>query len=310
MARQFLPEGMELEVVAPDVDASDLAAAMKRADVMMGFVERPLPPSVIEAMASLKLVQLLSAGYDKVDIEAMRRLRLPVATNGGANAVAVAEHAIMLMLAVYRKLVELNAKVRRDEWRTGSLGTGGLYEIAGKTVGLIGLGMIGREVAKRLRAFEANVIYHDIARLAPEAERELGVSYCDFDQLIAAADIVSLHTPLTPQTRHMIGKQQLERMKPSAILINTARGALVDNEALADAIRGGVIAGAGLDTTDPEPPPPGFPLLTMPNVTVTPHTAGPTVDSWPKRLRNAYANIARVAAGEKPLWVIPELRDL
>ena len=268
----------------PSESEERLAAAFAEADVMMGFVERTLSERLLNAMGNMKLVQLLSAGYDKVDTDAMRKSGLPVATNGGANAVAVAEHAIMSMLAVSRKLVELNTKVRNGEWRSGSLGTGGLHEIAGQTVGLLGMGMIGREVSKRLACFEASVIYHDIIRIPPADEERLSVRYVSLDDLLESADIVSLHVPLTPQTRHIIGRAQLDRMKRSAILVNTARGGLIDPDALYEALSDGRIAGAGLDTVEPEPPAPDNPLLSLPNAIVTPHTAGPTVESLAEAL--------------------------
>lgn len=310
LADSLRPEGVELEVVAEGADEEDLARAVARADVLMGFVQRPLSPRVWRAAASLKLIQLISAGYDAIDVEVARQLRVPVATNGGANAVAVAEHAILLMLAVYRDLANLNARVKSGGWRQTTPGAHPLYELEGKTVGLVGLGMIGREVAKRLRAFEARVVFYDVCRPLPEVEEALGVSYLDFADVLRSSDIVSLHLPLSPQTRHLIGKAELRAMKRSAVLINTCRGGVVDSQALYEALRDGVIAGAGLDTVEPEPPPPDFPLLSLPNVIATPHTAGPTVDSWPKRFRNAFANVQRLAAGQKPSWIIPEMRDL
>ncbi len=311
LAQELLPPGMELTVLGQEASEDELAGAIASADVMMGFVQRPLPPRAVAALGSLKLLQFLSAGYDALDLEAARKHRLPVANNGGANAVAVAEHAIMLMLAVYRNLVILHERVKTGGWKPGAvLGAIKLYELAGKTVGLVGLGMIGREVAKRLRAFEANVVYYDVFRAAPAVEAELGVTYVPFAELLPQVDVLSLHVPLSAETRNLIGRRELHQMKRSAILINTCRGGVVDTEALYEALRDGIIAAAGLDTVEPEPPPPDLPLLQLPNVTITPHTAGPTVDSWPKRLRNAYANIQRVAAGQQPLWIIPELRDL
>jgi phosphoglycerate dehydrogenase-like enzyme len=152
--------------------------------------------------------------------------------------------------------------------------------------------------------------YYDVARPDPTMEEFLGVQYAEFPALLRSADILSLHVQLSPETHHMIGAEQLRVMKRSAVLINTCRGGVVDGEALYEALHNGIIAGAGLDTLEQEPPPADYPLLSLPSVTITPHSAGPTVDSWPKRIRNAYANIQRIAAGQPPLWVIPELRDL
>ncbi|GIX48853.1 MAG: hypothetical protein KatS3mg131_3064 [Candidatus Tectimicrobiota bacterium] len=231
-------------------------------------------------------------------------------TNGGANAVAVAEHAIMLMLAVYRKLIAYHANVAAGRWHQGLPRAADVFELAGKRVGLIGLGQIGEQVARRLRAFEARVLYYDPVRRATAEERRLGVEYLPLEALLESADIVSLHVPLNAATRGLIDARALARMKPKAVLINTSRGAVVEEEALVAALQQGRLLGAGLDTLAQEPPDPGHPLLKLPNVVLTPHSAGPTVESFDKRFRNGYANIERVAAGLPPRWVIPEMRDL
>jgi len=310
LAREMLPAGFELTMCGLDVGEEELAKAIGEADFLTGIIGRPLPQAVLANMGHLKLLQLLSAGYDAIDIEAMRRLRLPVATNGGANAIAVAEHAIMLMLAVYRDLANLNNRVKLGGWQKGRLGAQESHELTGKTVGIVGMGMIGREVAKHLRGFDTTMLYYDVIRADQAVEQALGVQYTPLADLLRAADVVTVHVPLLPSTRGLIGRAELALMKPTALLINTARGGLVDQDALYEALRGGVIAGAGLDTVEPEPPPADLPLFALPNLTVTPHVAGPTVESWPRRLRNGYANIQRVAAGQPPLWVIPEMRDL
>jgi len=185
-----------------------------------------------------------------------------------------------------------------------------IYELEDKTVGLVGLGNIGRQVARRVKAFDAQVIYYDTFRLSPQEEGKLGVQYAPLDTLLATADIVSLHVPLNESTRHIIDAQALGRMKSKAIVINTCRGEVIDEQALIEALQHRQILGAGLDTQAKEPPDPNNPLLTLPNVTLTPHSAGPTVDSYHKRFHNGYANIERVARGQPPLWVIPEMRDL
>jgi glyoxylate reductase/D-3-phosphoglycerate dehydrogenase len=224
--------------------------------------------------------------------------------------VAVAEHAIMLMLAVYRKLVTFHQNVAGGRWHQGIPRTVNIFELEGKTVGLVGLGNIGRQVARRVQAFDAQVIYYDAVRPSPQEEVQLGVQYAPLDTLLATADIVSLHVPLNESTRHMIDAQALGRMKPTGIVINTCRGEVIEEHALIDALQKGRILGAGLDTQTKEPPDPENPLLRLPNVTLTPHSAGPTVDSFRKRFQNGYANIARVARGELPLWIIPEMHDL
>jgi phosphoglycerate dehydrogenase-like enzyme len=233
-----------------------------------------------------------------------------VCQNGGANSVAVAEHTIMLILAVYRKLVTFHQNVAQGRWHDGIPRSVDIFELEGKTVGLVGLGHIGQQVARRLKPFDADLIYYDAFRRSPEEEERLGIRYVPFNTLLDTADVVSLHVPLNDSTRQMINADALGRMKPKAILINTCRGEVVDEPALIGALKRGRILGAGLDTQEQEPADPANPLLTLPNVTLTPHTAGPTIDSFRKRFQNGYANVERVARGQSPWWVIPEMRDL
>jgi phosphoglycerate dehydrogenase-like enzyme len=309
LAQTMKPPAFQLHHLPPQASVEDIAAATRQADYLLGFV-RFLPDEAFRQASRLKLVQVLSAGYDRVNIAGARAVRVPVCSNGGANSVAVAEHAIMLMLAVYRKLVVYHQNVAAGRWHQGLPRVVDVYELEGKTVGLVGLGHIGQQVARRLKAFDATVVYYDIFRQSPEDEARLGVRYVPFDTLLETADIVSLHVPLNHDTRGLIDAQALARMRSKAILINTCRGEVVQEEALIDALSQGRILGAGLDTLSQEPPDPASPLFTLPNVTLTPHSAGPTVDSFRKRFQNGYANIQRVADGKPPLWVIPEMRDL
>ena len=309
LAERMKPSGFTLHQLPSNASATDIATAMREAEYLLGFV-RFLPDEAYTQAKRLKLVQVLSAGYDRVNIAGARAARVPICSNGGANSVAVAEHAIMLMLAVYRKLVLYHQNVAAGRWMQGMPRTEDVFELEGKTVGLVGLGNIGQQVAKRLRGFDAKVIYYDAFRRTPEEETQLNVQYVPLETLLETADVVSLHVPLNHDTQGMIDAKALARMKPKAILINTCRGEVVQEEALIDALRQGRILAAGLDTQAKEPADPDNPLLTLPNVTLTPHSAGPTVDSFRKRFHNGYANIQRVASGQPPLWVIPEMRDL
>lgn len=309
LAETMKPEGFRLQSLAPTATPADIAAAMRDAEYLMGFV-RHLPDEAFLQAKRLKMVQVLSAGYDQVNIAGAREARVPVCTNGGANSVAVAEHAIMLILAVYRKLVTFHQNVAAGRWHQGIPRTVDVYELEGKTVGLVGLGNIGQQVARRLQPFDVNIIYYDVMRRSTAEEERLGAQYVSLDTLLASADVVSLHVPLNDFTREMIDAKALAQMKPKAILINTCRGEVVHEEALIEALRTGQILAAGLDTQAREPADPANPLLTLPNVTLTPHSAGPTVDSFRKRFGNGYANIQRVANGQAPLWVIPEMRDI
>jgi len=309
LVREMKPAGFTLQMLPPSASAEEIAAAIRDAEYLLGF-PRFLPDEAYTEAKRLKLLQVLSAGYDYVNIAGARKARIPICANGGANSVAVAEHAVMLMLAVYRKLVMFHQNVAAGQWHQGIPRTVHIYELEGKTVGLMGLGNIGAQVARRVKAFDAQVIYYDASRRSPQEEAQLGVQYVPFETLLESADIVSLHVPLNESTRHMIDAQALSRMKPTAIVINTCRGEVIDESALIDALQHGRILAAGLDTLAKEPPDPTNPLLTFQNVTLTPHSAGPTVDSYHKRFHNGYANIERVARGHAPLWIIPEMHDL
>ncbi len=308
-AQRMSPAGFTLQMMPATASAEDIAAALREAEYLVGFV-RFLPNEAYTRAPRLKLVQVLSAGYDRVNIAGARQARVPICSNGGANSVAVAEHTIMLILAVYRKLMAFHQNVASGRWHEGIPRSVDIFELEAKTVGLVGLGYIGQQVARRLQAFDTEVIYYDTYRRSPEDEARLGLRYVPFTTLLETADVVSLHVPLNDSTRHLINADALGRMKAKAILINTCRGEVVDEGALINVLQQGRILGAGLDTQEQEPADPTNPLLTLPNVTLTPHSAGPTVDSFRKRFQNGYANIQRVAQGQPPLWIIPEMRDL
>jgi phosphoglycerate dehydrogenase-like enzyme len=305
LARALTPPGFEL--VVAEVGTPQFYEAAADAEYYLGLA-RHMGGEFFRSAPRLRLVQLLSAGYDHVDIEAARKAKVPVANNGGANAVAVAEHTLMLMMAVLKRLVRYHNEVVAGQWRASAPADTRIYELAGKTLGVVGLGNIGKKVARRAAAFDMDVRYHDIVRLTEDEEDMLGVRFMLLTELLAAADVVSLHVPLTSATRGLIGARELRVMKPSAILINTCRGPVVDETALHQALREGRIAGAGLDVLVDEPPAPAHPLFALPSVTFTPHTAGPTWENWTARFRNGFDNIQRVAAGRLPRWVVPELQ--
>jgi phosphoglycerate dehydrogenase-like enzyme len=306
VARSLVPAGFELVVV--DAGTPEFTAALPDAAYYVGFPRAELNSEFFKAAPGLKLVQLISAGYDRLDVAAAKRAGVPIANNGGSNSVAVAEHTLMLMLAVYRKLSWHHANVVTGKWRVGDFASHRLYELEGKTLGIVGLGTIGKKVARRAAAFGMRILYYDIARLAEDAEDALGVRFVLLPELLRTSDIVSLHVPLNDATRNMISTRELGMMQPSGVLINTCRGPVVDEAALHTALTSGRIAAAGLDVMVEEPPIANHPLFGLENVTFTPHMAGPTWDNWFKAFRNAFDNVQRVARGERPLWVIPELR--
>ena len=189
-------------------------------------------------------MQLLSAGYDTVDIEAARGAGIPVCNNGGANSTAVSEHAILLMMAVARRLVWQHESVAAGRWRGNDLAGTKLYELRDKTLGIIGLGAIGKKVARLANAFGMKVHYYDIRRVSEAEEDALNVRFKLLGEILRNADIVSLHVPLTPASRHMIGAAELAQMKPTAYLINTCRGPVIDEAALTAALTDGTASPA------------------------------------------------------------------
>ena len=305
VAREMTPSGFDLAVVP--AASAEYRDAMADAEYLVGFVDGLVNKELFQTGPKLRLVQLLSAGYDQADLDAARSARVPVCNNGGANSVAVSEHAVLLMLAVSRQLVRQHTSVAAGNWRGNQ--TPRVHELREKTLGIVGLGTIGKKTARLAQAFGMNVIYYDITRLPEDQADLLDVRFRLLGELMREADVVSLHTPLNESTRHLIGAEELALMKPSAILVNTARGPVVDEVALHKALTDGTIMAAGLDVFDQEPPEPDNPLFTLDNVILTAHLAGPTFESNSARVRNAFDNVQRVARGGAPLWVVPELED-
>lgn len=307
IARELLPPS--LDAVIARHGTPEFQAALADAVCLVGFGDGTMDDAFYQSAPHLKLVQLLSAGYDRCDIEAARRAGVPICNNGGANSTAVAEHAILLMLAVCRRIVWQHTNVAAGRWRGNNVEDVKLYELKGRTLGIIGLGTIGKKTARLAQAFGMHVQYYDTRRLTEEEADNLDVRFALLEEVLRTSDIVSLHVPLSKETRHMMGAAQFRMMKPSAYLINTCRGPVVDESAMIEALRDGIIAGAGLDVFDQEPPPPNNPLFALQNVVLTAHFAGPTWDNQYTRFRNAFDNCQRVIRGEKPLWIIPELQD-
>ena len=271
--RELLPESQfELEAV----DTPEAYDAMTDAEIMILRIFKA-PAEVIERNKNLKMILRWGAGYDSVDIQAAGERGILVTNTPGANAGAVAELAVMLMLAVGRKLLCHHESLRQGEWSKNTF-LNSSYSLNNKIVGIIGAGNIGRQVAKRVQAFGAKTQYYDEFKLTPAMETEFSLPYVTFEELIKTSDIITLHIPLTDQTKHIIGAKELERTKPGAIVINTARGGLVDDCALAAAVRDGRLRGAGLDGVEREPLSPDDELLQDPNIIVTPHVGGGTAD--------------------------------
>lgn len=288
---------------------SDVAVAMSEAKGAEGYeqqlaeadfimtISMRVDKELLESAKKLRLVHLWGVGFDKIDVEACKAKGVPVARTTGANSVSVAEHAVMLMLAVYRKLIKGDQLLRAGVWPRYELRMSS-YELFGKRVGLVGFGQIGQKVAQRLKGFETETYYYDVFRPSPEREAELGVrGSLELDELLTTCDVVSLHCPLTDETNKMMNAAMFKRMKSTAILINTARGAIVNERDLYEALKNNEILGAGLDVFDPEPPAPGNPLNALDNVILLPHLASATRDTSAAMAKVVLENVANVIGG-------------
>lgn len=260
---------------------------------------------------NLKFIQVEGVGFDKIDLAAAKEKGIVVCNNKGINKEAVAEHTVGLMLAGLRRTA-LDDRIYR---RKGGAIAGkdhfakGEWELYGKTVGFVGLGDIGKEAAKRLANWGCTLLYYDIRRQPEETEKELNIKYAELDEILAEADIVSIHVPVTKETAGMVNKDFLGKMKKTALLINTARGDLIDNEALVWALENDIIYGAALDVITPEPASLDHILLNMSDnamdkLTITPHVGGTTNEVLYKMLTWSIANVERYLKGEEPLNIL------
>ena len=255
------------------------------------------------AAARLKIISRWGVGYDSIDIPAATREGIVVAYTPGLLNEAVADYAMSLLFALARRVHEGHQTLRTGAWKP----TWG-HDIGGKTLGLIGCGRIGQAVAKRASGFDMELLAYD-PEPHPEAQR-LGVRFVSLEELLAQSDFVSLHAALTPETRGLMGAAQLRQMKPSAYLINTSRGALLDEAALVRALREGWIAGAALDAFITEPLPPEHPFIHVPNILITPHQASFGFDTGARVSEAAAVALIAVKAGLRPKWVVnPDVFD-
>jgi lactate dehydrogenase-like 2-hydroxyacid dehydrogenase len=286
----------------------ELVQACKHNDALLSVGHEHLDKEFLEACSHLKVIALFSVGFDKVDVATATRLGIPVGNTPGVLSAATADTAFLLMLAVSRKAFHLHKKILRGQWNyydpVANLG----IELAGKTIGILGLGKIGYEMAKRCRgAYDMKVIYHN-RKPNPTAEAELNATYVSFEELLSQSDVISVHTALTPDTKGLFNSSAFDKMRPNAIFINTARGGIHDEEALREALESGKIWGAGLDVTNPEPMAADNPLLQMPNTAILPHIGSATVESREAMARLAAENIIAGLQGKPlPYPVNPEV---
>ena len=300
-------KGQSVEVISVvDMSPAEIHAAISRADILLGdyTFEYKITAETVRDASRLKLIQQPSVGVQHIDLDACRAKRIPVANAAGANDRSVAEHTIMLAMMLLKKALYFHSRTEKGEWTQREAFEVGVYELSGKRWGIVGMGRIGRELAWRLRHFEVEVLYYDIDPLPEDQEGSLGVKSVPLDKLIRKSDIVSLHLPLTPETRHMISAESLRQMKPGSYIINVARGELIDETALAEALNTGRLAGAGIDVFSQEPLNRANPLLKCRNVVLTPHLAGTTNEARARIIEVSVKNMLGVLGGQKPFNVV------
>ncbi|MCR5845535.1 MAG: 2-hydroxyacid dehydrogenase [bacterium] len=311
--RKFLPsldivERVEAVVAPRGASDEEIIAQAGDADFIVADAISPVSAALMDAFPSLKLIHSEGVAYNAIDVAAAAERSIAVCNNAGVNAGAVAEQAVLLMLACLRHAVEGDAAVRAgcQIQMKERLMVEGLRELGDCKVGLIGLGAIGSQTALRLRAFGCEVAYWNRNRRSPEREAELDVSYMPLDVLASTCDIVSIHVPVAPETENLVDEAFLASMKSDSILINTARGEIVDQFALARALENGTIGAAGLDTLSPEPVQLDHPLLGLSEeasrrLVLSPHIGGITLGMFRRAWTTIWENIARVADGEEPI---------
>ena len=278
-------------------DTQEKMHAVTDADMIILRVLK-MPKESFEYFTNLKMVMRWGVGYDSVDIEEAGRRGIMVCNTPGANAYAVAELAVGLMIDLGRNIFGYYNNIKNNNWDRNVFPSN--QSLNGKTVGLVGGGNIGRQVAKRVQAFGSKVCYYDAFRLPEAVEQEYNLTYCELDEVLKRSDVVSLHVPLLDSTRHIISAEKLALMKPTAKIINTARGGLIDDAALVEALKKGALAGAGLDCVEAEEGEVTEALLEMPNVIITPHIGGTTNDLGSAIIPMLLENIVLLQA-EKPV---------
>jgi len=300
-----------MRVGPPDatVLSPELEALLPEAEGLYTLLTIPIGPDLLEKAPRLRVVSNMAVGVDNIDLQACTRRGIPVGHTPGVLTEGTADLAVTLLLAAARRLLEANRDARKGRWKTWSP-TGWLgADLHGATLGIIGLGKIGSAVAQRARAFGVRLVYNDPNR-HPELERQLKAEYLPLDELLAVSDFVSLHTPLTEETRGLIAMEQLRSMKPSAILVNTSRGPVVDTQALVQALRTGWIAAAALDVTDPEPLPSEHALFSLDNCLITPHIGSATRNTRRRMAERAAENLIAGLQGRRlPFCANPQVYE-
>lgn len=317
VTRRIPETGLQMIQAAAEVDLwpeelppsyAILTKRVKNMDGLLCLLTDRIDAALIDAaLPNLRVISQYAVGYDNIDVPAATTRGIPVGNTPGVLTDATADFTWALLMAAARRLVEGDRYTRSGQWKTWGptllLGP----DVARATLGIVGFGRIGQAVARRARGFDMRILYNDTAR-HPEVERELGVIYTPFEELLQQADFITLHTPLTPQTHHLISTAQFALMKPGAVLVNTARGGIVDPQALYTALSTQRIAAAALDVTEPEPILMDSPLLTLDNLIIAPHIASASIQSRDRMAQMAAENLLAGLRGERlPNCVNPQV---
>ena len=304
VGRAFGPEAQAIiqEAAPPEFDLSFSVDTTEKAYPLIResdfcLVTTAVTEKLLQESPKLRLVHKWGIGVDKIDLEGAEREGVYVAITAGSNAGAVAEHTVMLILAALRRLALADQSMREGKWIYTELRPL-CRKLSGKTVGILGFGNIGRNVAQRLQGFDVEVIYHDPFRAPEEVEKRLNATYVSFDELMKRSDILTLHCPGGEANHHIINATNLAKMKRGSVLVNCARGDVVDEEAMVAALHSGQLLAAGLDAFEPEPLPASSKLTKLDNVVLTPHTAGSVLDNVAPVAQHAFNNMLRMIRGE------------
>ncbi|NQT08390.1 3-phosphoglycerate dehydrogenase [Candidatus Bathyarchaeota archaeon] len=299
------PSEVEFSVESIDLSEDEMCEAVSDADMILAVPMTPfMSRRVLEAAKKLKLVKFGSVGYDRIDLEAAVELGIPVTNNAGINAITVAEHALMMILVLQKKAFLFHEEVMEGSWP--SYTPGDMWELRGRNLGILGLGAIGTELAKIARGFGAKILYNKRNRLSGEAEAELGVEYRSLEDLLKESDVLSVHVPLTDETRHIIGKDQVAMMKDGAIVVNTSRRDVVDESALSEALRDGKLYGVGIDVpkTCEEQAEELSEMFKGCNAVTTSHVASGSGQLWGRFIERLSESVRRHVAGEPPRFLV------
>lgn len=295
--RSVVPQGFSIQTLH-SVNYECLLSQVVDADYLLVSGRLPIDNKVLSSCKKLKMIQRTGVGTEMLDLNTIKRYGIPIYVNAGVNARSVAEHTLTLLLACLKRLPQINLQTHSGVWNKQLQGVT-THELSGKTVALVGMGNIGQIVAAMLNPFNVNIIYTDVYRQSAEVEKRLGLTfYGDFDSLLPKADVLSFHCPLTDENKEMLNRMSLKKLKDGAIVINTARGKLIEPESLYNALVCGKLSSAALDVHYEEPIAGEYKLASLENVILTPHIGGLSYEAFYSMMQSAINNIVSFEKGD------------